>query len=55
MEYTQISIDNVFWLDGLLELIISDRDPHFTCKFWCALFDLLRMDLRFCLTLVSQR
>ena len=47
MEYAQIFIDNVFWLDGLLELIISDRDPRFTGKFWRSLFDLLGTDLRF--------
>ena len=47
MEYAQIFIDNVFRLHGLPEVIISDRDPHFTGKFWRSLFDLLGTDLRF--------
>ena len=47
MEYAQIFIDNVFRLHGLPEVIISDRDPRFTGKFWRALFDLLGTDLRF--------
>ena len=34
MEYAQIFIDNVFCLHGLLEVIISDEDLHFTTKFW---------------------
>ena len=47
MEYAQIFVDNVFRLDGLPEVIISNQDPHFTNKFWRALFDLLSMDLWF--------
>ena len=47
MEYAQIFVDNVFWLHGLPEVIISDRDPCFTSKFWRSLFDLLGTDLRF--------
>ena len=47
MEYAQIFVDNVFRLHGLPEVIISDRDPRFTSKFWRALFDLLGTDLRF--------
>ena len=47
MEYAQIFIDNVFRLHGLPEVIISNRDPRFTGKFWRALFDLLGTDLRF--------
>ena len=38
MEYAQIFIDTVFRLHGLPEVIISDRDPRFTGKFWRALF-----------------
>ena len=49
-EYAQIFIDNVFWLHCLPEVIIFDRDPHFTGKFWRAMFDLLGMDLRFSTT-----
>ena len=48
MEYAQIFIDNVFRLHGLPEVIIADRDPRFTGKFWCALFDLLGTDLWLC-------
>ena len=47
MEYAQIFIDNVFRIHNLLEVIISDRDPRFTGKFWRALFHLLSMDLWF--------
>ena len=47
MEYAQIFVDNVFRLHGLPEVIIFDRDPRFTGKFWRALFDLLGTDLRF--------
>ena len=54
MEYAQIFIDNVFWLHGLPKVIISDKDPHFTDKFWRVLFDLLRTDLRFSTALHPQ-
>ena len=47
MEYAQIFVDNVFRLHNLLEVIISDRDPRFTSKFWRSLFDLLHIDLWF--------
>ena len=47
MEYVQIFVVNVFRLHGLPEIIISDRDPRFTGKFWRSLFDLLGTDLRF--------
>ena len=47
MEYAQIFVDNVFRLRGLPEVIISDRDPRFTGKFWRSLLDLLGTDLRF--------
>ena len=47
MEYAQIFVDNIFRLHGLLEVVISDRDPRFTNKFWWSLFDLLGMDLQF--------
>ena len=47
MEYAKLFVDNVFRLHGLPEVIISDRDPRFTGKFWRALFDLLGTDLRF--------
>ena len=37
----------VFRLHGLLEVLISDRDPHFTGQFWESLFDLLGTDLQY--------
>ena len=37
MEYAQIFVDTNFRLHGLPEVIISDRDPRFTGKFWRAL------------------
>ena len=47
MEYSRIFVDTVFRVHGLPEGIISDRDPHFTGKFWESLFDWLGTDLRF--------
>ena len=47
MEYAKFFVDHVFWLHGLPEVIISDRDPRFTSKFWKSLFDLLGTDFRF--------
>ena len=47
MEYAQIFIDNVFYLHGLPKVIISGQDPHFTGKFWCAMFDLLKTNFQF--------
>ena len=46
-EYAQLFVDNVFWLHGPLQVIMSDQDPRFTGKFWRALFDLHGMGLRF--------
>ena len=46
-EYARIFVDTVFRLHGLPEVIISDRDPRFTSKFWTSLFGLLGTDLRF--------
>ena len=47
VDYAKLFVDNVFRLHGLPEVIISDRDPRFTSKFWTNLFDLLGTDLRF--------
>ena len=47
MEYATLVVDHVLRLHGLPEVIIFDRDPHFTGKFWKSLFDLLSTDLRF--------
>ena len=54
MEYAQVFFDNVFRLHGLPEVIISDRDPCFIGKFWCAMFDLLGTNLRFSTTFHPQ-
>ena len=56
MEYDQIFIDNVVRLHGLLEVIIFDRDPRFTGKFWRALFDLLgiRSSVQYCVSSIRQ-
>ena len=46
-KYARIFVDTVFRLHGFAKVIISDRDPQFTSKFWTSLFDLLGTDLRF--------
>ena len=46
-EYAKLFVDHVFKLHGLPEVIISDRDPRFTSKFWKSLFNLLGTNLRF--------
>ena len=45
MEYAKLFVDHVFRLHGLPEVIISDRDPRFTSKFWKSLFNLLGTNL----------
>ena len=47
MEYAHIFVDNVFWLHRLAKMVISDRDPHFTGKFWHVVFDSFSTDLWF--------
>ena len=37
----RLFVDNVFWLHGMPEEIISDRDPKFVSKFWTELFFIL--------------
>ena len=37
-KYAQLFIDHVFKHHGLPEVIISDRDPRFTSRFWRELF-----------------
>ena len=44
-QYTQLFVDNVFRLHGTLEVIISDRDPRFTSRFWTEFFQILGTDL----------
>ena len=46
-EYARLFVDTVFRHHGMPEVIISDRDPRFTSKFWTQLFKLLGTDLRF--------
>ena len=46
-EYAQLFVDHVFCLHGLPDVIVSNRDPRFTSKFWRSLFDLLGTDLWF--------
>ena len=46
-KYAQLFIDHVFKHHGLPEVIISDRDPRFTSRFWRELFQKLGTDLRF--------
>ena len=46
-KYGQLFVNHVFKHHGLPEVIISDRDPRFTSRFWRELFQKLRTDLRF--------
>jgi hypothetical protein len=46
-DYARIFVETVFRHHGLPDVIISDRDPRFTSKFWTTLFELLGTDLRF--------
>ena len=46
-KYAQLFIHHVFKHHGLPEVIISDRDPRFTSRFWRELFQKLGTDLRF--------
>ena len=46
-EYARLFVDTVFRFHGTPKVIISDRDPRFTSKFWTQLLKLLGMDLRF--------
>ena len=44
---TQLFVDNVFWLHGMPEVIISNWDPRFVSKFWMELFSILGMGSKF--------
>ena len=46
-QYARLFVDYVFRLHGMPEVIVSDRDPQFTSRFWKSLFELLGTDLRF--------
>ena len=50
----QLFIDHVFKHHGLPEVIISDRGPRFTSRFWKELFQKLRMDLKFSMAFHPQ-
>ena len=45
-EYAKLFLETVFKLHGLPTVLISDRDPRFTSKFWTTLFSLLGTELR---------
>ena len=45
-QYAKLFVDHVFRLHGLPEVLISDRDPRFTSRFWRSLFDLLGTEIR---------
>ena len=44
-QYAQLFVDHVFKHHGTPEVIISDRDPRFTSRFWAQFFQILGMDL----------
>lgn len=44
---TELFIDHLFKRHGMNEVIISNRDPRFTSRFWKVFFQKLRTDLRF--------
>ena len=46
-KYALLFIDHVFKHHGLTEVIISNKDPRFTSRFWKEVFLKLRTDLRF--------
>ena len=46
-KYGQLFIDHVFKHHGLPEVIIFDKDPKFTSRFWKELFQKLKTDLKF--------
>ena len=41
----QVFVDNVFKLHGLPNVIVSDRDPLFTNKFWKEIFKIQEVSL----------
>jgi len=45
-ETTQLILDEIVRLHGLLEEIVSDKGPQFASKFWHRLFELLGVDIR---------
>ena len=53
-KYAQIFIDHVFKHHGLPEVIIANKDPRFTSRFWKELFQKLGTDLRFSMAIHPQ-
>ena len=53
-QYAHLFIEHVFKLHGFPGVIISDRNPRFSRKFWDELFTHLGTDLRFCTGFHSQ-
>ena len=53
-EYAKLFVDHIFRLHGLPEVIISDRDPRFTSKFWQSLFDLLGTKIQMSIAFYPQ-
>ena len=53
-QYAQFFMDNVFWLQGMPKVIISDWDPRFIRKFWTELFSILGAGLQFSIAFRSQ-
>ena len=43
---TQVFMDNVYKLHGLLSSIVSDRDKVFVSKFWMELFKLMGIKIK---------
>ena len=53
-KYAQLFVDHVFKHHGLPEVIISNRDPQFTSRFWRELSHKLGTDLRFSMAFHPQ-
>ena len=53
-KYAHLFINHVFKHHGLPEVIISNRDPRFTNRFWRELFQKLRLDLKFSMAFHPQ-
>jgi hypothetical protein len=47
MDVSQIFLDSIYKLYGLLKFVVTDRDPLFTITFWQELIKKLRITLNF--------
>jgi hypothetical protein len=45
-ETARFFVDNYYRSYGLLDDIISDREPQFVSKFWISLFEILKIDIK---------